>query len=685
MTIPKGVGALGALALLLTTASTATASDLRIYPISGVYGLEHTACDTQVPGAGFETAKIATGFCGEFTAERRAMFGQRFSSRVAAAFPGVLTTFGQNVGAGETPEASLSKTVIASLHVSRADLWVVQKPASLDVYVPITVSLFLTNALSGEVMFVQNYSAVAQGTLSRDHYLDQARQELEKALDNSVDAVVTDAASRFKPYAVAGTVRARINGQYVFDAGRKRGVREGDTIGPDAKVVFCDPDYSVVEPLLGDLRVGEALSRQVAQPIEVLAKPSALVVVADYPEGTSRGYINTLFEDAVGQGGELAITPVNPSFNKLRELMLGQAGVAGAYANTRTTPDYFVRLSVAVLDPLDLETNLAHARRKTYEAWAFVEVIDHAGRVVFATHGSNRIVDEVLFGVSFSPEQRRDTVVKNAIVEAAAALSKGFHPARLRLDAQPAAGGEVDIADAGGALGLGGKALLIRRNGAVPGIPGDVWAPAGSVEVVSTTPAGAHARFTDVEVRSARSGDKAAYESGAGAILSRREFAPCEAPDGQVVVQNQGSVAQPLFGKIAFNAFAASFPAPFRLAHFDAELRPYLSQFADADQLGVLHPRAADICVSPIYRIEPTGEKAGSANLVEPVYQVAMGYSLKRGGQKIGGGALQQMLTATGVPADADGPARNAALQYDLASAAATLAPQVIRGLRPPE
>jgi hypothetical protein len=683
MTTPKSLAALGALAFLLATTNAAKAADLRIFPIPGLYGLEHTACDQQGPAAGFETAKIARDFCGAFTLERRTALGRHFADRVTAAFPGVVTRFGENVGPGETREASLSKTVIASIHISRADLWVVDKPGSVDVFEPITVSLFLTNALSGEVMFVQNCSTEAHGTLSTDHYLDQARLELDKALDSSVDAVVKEAASRFKPYAVTGTVRARIDGRYVLDSGRKQGIREGDTIGADAKVVFCDPDYSVVEPLLGDLRVGQTLSRQVAQPIEVLAKPSALVVVANYPAGTSRGYINTVFEDAVGQGGELAIAPVNPSFGKLRELMLGQAGVSATYASTRTTPDFFVRLSVAVLDPLDLETNVAHARRKTYEAWAFVEVIDHAGRVVFATHGTNRIVDDVLYGVSFSPEQRRDSVIKNALVEAAAALGKGFHPARLRLDARPA-GGEVDIADAGGALGQGSTALLLRRNGAVSGVPGEVWMPAGSVEVVSTTPVGAHARFSDVEARTARSGDQAAYESGAGAILSRRQFAPCEGPDGHALVQNQGSVEQPLFGPIAFNAFAASFPAPFRLAHFDEELRPYLSQFADAAQLGVLQPRPADICVLPVYRIEPAGEKASSA-FVSPIYQVAMGYSLKRDGVKVGGGALQQTLTATGVPAGAEAAVRDATLQYDLASEASALAPKIVRALKPPE
>jgi hypothetical protein len=674
----------GAFATLLF-ATTVRASELRVYPVAGLYGLEQTDCNPSSDPATVQTAKIAKVFCPQLTADHRQAIGRNFRERVAAAFPGTISSLSEQVGAGETPEASLSKTAIASLQISRADLWLVDKGPVYDVYVPITVSLFLTNALSGEVLFVQNYSTIVEGTLSKDHYLDQAPREMASHLDDAISALVTKAAARFKPYALSGTVRGKLADGYVFDLGRKGGVREGDTIGADAKAVFSDANYSVIEPILGGLTVGQGLSRQVAQPVDVLAKPSALVVVAAYPEGMSRGYINAEFEDALGEDAALAIAPVNPSFAKLRTLIIGEAKVASAYENTRVTPDYFVRLSVEVLKPLDLPSNLTYARRQVFEADAFVEVVDHAGRVIFATRGSNRIVDEVLHGVSFSPEQRQDTVVKNALGAAAAALSKGFHPAKLRLEAQPA-GDDVQIADAGGALALGAKAALLRRFGSVPGVAGDVWAPVGNLEVVSFDPGGAHARFGDVEPRRARAGDQIAYDSGTGPIAqSRRQFAPCEGPNGSPSVSQRGAITEPLFGEIALNSFVGAFQAPVRLAHFDAELGPFLGQFADARQLGAMHPRPVDICFEAVSQIDPAGEKAAASGQVSPIYHTGVGYALLRDGQKVAGAGLQQTLTATSLPVQSDPATRDASLQYDLVKPVAELATQVAHGLRPPE
>lgn len=662
-------------------AQPSSADGLAVYPVTGVYGFERTACDT-TEAQGRETAKIARDFCDYLSPERRRVIGQRFVDRVSASFPGVIQKFGQNVGEGERPEARLSKTVIASLHLSRADLWVVRKPASLDIYVPITLSLFMTNALSGEVMFVDNYSTIVQGNLSADHYLEQARRELGKAIDTSVDALVADAAGRFKPYAIAGQIRAQAGDKYIFDRGRRGGVREGNVIGADAKVLFSDAEYSVVAPVLHDLKVGQTLSRQAVQPVDVLAKPSALVVVAHYPEGTSQGFINAVFEDAVGQGSVLAIAPINQSFIALRSMMLGEANLPSSFEDKRPTPDYFIRLSVFVLDPLNLETNVAHARRAEFEARALVEVIDHSGRVIFATQAANRIEDQVLFGVAFSPDQRRDTVIHNALLQAAANLNKGFKPARLRLDVKPA-GGEVDVTDAGGSLSIGSKAILIRKFGNVAGITGDVWTPAGDLEVTDISAGGVHARFEDPEPRTARAGDKASFDGGTNSAESRRQYAPCEDAEGRPIARNKGTVEQPLFREIALNTFAAGFPAPFRLAHFDSELSGMLSQFSDASELGVMHPKPAEVCVEPVYQIDLTGEKPGGEGLVSPIYRVAMGYSLRQNGQRIGAGAQWQSVTGTGVPSTADPSVRLTALQFDLGTIAENLTTQVVRNLKP--
>lgn len=662
-------------------AGSAKAAELRIFPIAGVYGLPEQPCSTdQASGS----ARIAPELCNEVSAELKRALGARFAEQVRAAFPGVVTGIADQIQPGEMAEGRLSKTVIASLQVSRIDLWQVEKPATIDVYVPITLSLFLTNAMTGEVLFVQNHNVIVQGTLTKAKVMDEVRVQLPGQLTAAVDALVANGAGRFKPSPVAGKIRDRVGDRFVFDVGRKGGIREGDTLGVDARVVFSDASYSIVEPMLGKLSVGQALSRQVAQPVEMLEKPSALVVVAAYPEEASAGYINAVFEDALGQGAGLAVTPVNPSFTALRAYALGEARLDSRSQDQRTIPDYFVRVSVAALDPLDIRTNVGGTRRRVFGASAFVEVIDHNGRVVYATQAADRIIDDVVEGMSLSPEQRRDTAIKNALTKAAGQLSSGFRPSRLRLDAR-AAGEDVEIADAGGALGIGAHAVLLRNSGGAAGIQGPVWTPVGEVEVTSVAAQTVNARMSGVADAHVRPGDQVAFDSGAPKSESRQRYGVCTGTDGAIIISQRGKVEQPLYQLIAENSFAAGFKGPVYLQGFDRELRPLLGQFGGAESLGALKARAPDVCFVPVLQVDPQADKAASSGFVTPVYSVAMGFTLHRANQRLGGSGLQSVLSGSGVPSDADAALRLRAVQFDLADEAVKLTGQVARGLKPPQ
>jgi hypothetical protein len=675
----KRRAAVAAAGIAAVIAGGAAAEDLRVFPVSGLYGLERSRCASGAAGSEAAAAKIDPAFC---AAVDPRLIGRRFADLVRSAFPHAVTDLASQSAAGETAEARLSKTVIASLHIARAELWPVQKPDVTDVYVPITLTLELTNALTGEVMFVQNSTTIPQGTFAKTTYRQEAQQQFPAQFDAALEALVQAAAGRFKPYAIIGHVRAKVGDRFVVDVGRKQGIREGDTLGADAKVVFSDASYSVVAPLLGSLTVGQTLTHQALQPVEVLAKPSAMVDVAQAPPDVSRAYLSAVFSDALAQTASLAITPVDPDFSNLRRLAIGEAQLSSDYDSLRTLPDYFVRLSVVTLDPVDLETNQTHVRRGTYEAHAFVEIIDHSGRVVFATQGVNRITDEVLFGVGFSPDQRLDVVTKNAVVAAAAAVAKGFRPAAMRMDASPA-GDDVEISD-GGALGQGAHAKLLRRAGPFSGITGDVWVPVGDLEVTAVSPQGALARFADPTPLKARKGDKAAFDSGGSQVSSRRQFTPCMTADGMVDVSRRGAVDDPLFEPIAINSFASAFQAPVRLPQFAVELRPLLGDFPASKSLAALQPPAADVCFQPVYQIDQTGEKAAGA-YVSGVYNVAMGYILRRDGAKVASLALQQTLTASGVPATTPPPMKLTALQYDLAAEAQQLTARALQGAKSPE
>lgn len=660
-------------------ACSVSAQSLSVLPVKGVYGLSPSSCE---PGDGLVTAQVAEVFCEQVGEAERLRLGAHFAARVRAAFPNVVDDLSGQIQAGESAEGRLSKTVIATLHVSRVDLWQVEKPAAVDTYVPLTLSLFLTNALSGEVLFVENHSTVIHGTLSRETFLSQARAQLPAQLTAAVDALVMKASARFKPFGVTGTVRSRVGDRFVFDVGRKGGIREGDTIGADAQVVFADAHYSIIEPLLGTLREGQTLSRQLVQPIEVLERPIALVVVADLPTGVSRGYVTAVFEDAVGQFGGLAVTPVNPSFSAIRNLALGEARVSLSAKGSRALPEYFVRVSVAALDPLDVPTNIEGTRRRVFEGRAFIEVLDRNGRIVFATQGVDRIAEDVTGGIAFALEQRRDTVIKNALTRAAQSLGKDFRPAQLRLEAK-ASGDQVAVVDPGGALGLGATAVVLRKAGGTAG--GEpVWIPLGKIQVTSVDSSGALARSMEIDLIKVRPGDQVAFESGGGLMESRMRFSPCLNAQGKVDVSRRGTAEQPLYGAIAVNSFASGFRGPVYLPGFPGELKALISDFSGADELGALREQPSDVCFSPVHQVSAQGEKM-VGEFVQPQFAVALGFVLKKGEQRLAGSGLQSVLSGTGLPADSNSESRARALQLDLAVEASKLTLQAAKTLKPPQ
>ena len=670
----RSFGIAAALCLFSTAAGAQT--PLKVHPDPGLYGPDDDVCAGQGP------VRVASVLCGMLdSAEERARWGRRFAELMTHRFgQHIRADLSEQLPDGLTREAMLAQTAVASLHLSRADLWTVRKPAAIEVHVPITLSLMMTNVLTGEVMFVENLTVDVQGLMTFESWEAEVMRQFPEQLDAAIVSVVDAALARFRPGAITGVVRGRAGDGYVVDIGRRDGVREGDELGADARVVFAEADYAVVRPALGTLTTGQVLQRHVARPVDNLARPSLLVAVAQAPDQMGSAYVTTVVEDAVAAAGGFALATVNPSSNNIRAPALGAAGVA---PRARALPDYFLRVTVADLEPIVADTSVAGTRRRVQEAWAFFEVVNHEGRVVFATRGSDRRVDEITNGMAAPAEQRRDAAVKNAIVAAAASLARDFNPARLRLEVGPADDG-VAIRDPGGVLGVGAQASVVRRAGRVAGIEGDVWAPVTQVEVIDTNAGLALARYADVEAPRIRSGDQIAYEAAGSGAPSRLIYAQCMV-DGSLSVSVRG-LEQPLFQPIAVNSFSHSFRGAVHVATFPDELSRLALHdiFPEFEALGVSSGRQPDVCFEPVHQVSaPIREREQGRDHVVAVHDLTAGYVLRRQGERVGAAGLQQVLNTTASPRTADADYRSKSLQIDLAGAMSDLTLRAARELTP--
>lgn len=665
----------GVAAALLAAPAAAQAPALRVFPSPGLYGPEASDC-ASIPQSA-RNVRIASAFCGLFGPQASRQVGVRFDQLMRQRFPDGPAGLNDALPPGVTREAMLSGTVVATLHLTRADLWRVRKSSGSEAITPLAMSITFSNALTGEVLLTVSRSTIVGGVLADRTFEAEAARQLPALIDQELQHLVNDAATKFRPHAVTGTVRGRAGDRYVVNIGRRQGVREGDALG-DASVVFADADYAIVEPMLGQLSVGQTLARHVAQPVEVLERPSVLVVVVDAPEEQSPAYLTQMAEDAFAASAGLAVTPVNASFARIREEALGNASVS---PRPRTWPDYFARVSVVAFDPIETGTNVANIRRRTTHARAMVEILNHQGRVVFAAQAADQLNSDLVDGGGLGAAQDRDTVIKNAITRLSQAVGTNFKPARLRVPVSPASGGAT-IRDAGQRLSPGVDGVILRRIGSVSGVQGEVWAPVTRVEVAEVSGGQGFARYADVEQPAIRSGDQLAYEASGVGSSSRAVFAQCLAPNGAPSISQRGSIAPAHFQPIALNNFAAGFGGAVHIPQFAPVLAARLGDggFQSDAQAGVLAPRSPDICFEPVNQIEPAAADARSGRR----YDLTVGYTLKQNGERVAGRGLQQTLTPAALSAGAPAEMVERSIVADIAEAAAGLASRAARETAPP-
>lgn len=670
-------------AALMTAGKAEAANDgLRVNPVAGLFGLEYSACTSGVP----VEVMVAPVLCPKLApVEQRRYWGERFSSLLEDRLGSerIQSDLSAPLAAGLTREAMLSQTLVASLHLSRADLWTVSRPSGVEAHMPLTASLLMTNVLTGEVVFAHSVSTDVSGLMDGKSYQAQAAAEFDEKFDATLVRLVDEAVAKFKPGAIEAEVRGRVGNRFVVNAGLREGLREGDHIGPDARVVFADDHYAIVEPSLETLSVGQKLTRYIARPVEALDRPSLLVVVAQTPADLPSGYATTLLEDALSTTGGFSLVSINPAAAAIRGPALGAAGVS---RQDPALPDFFLRATVAALDAVQYSTNVRGVDRRVQDARVYLEVLNREGRVVFATEGSDQRVDEISAGLAPSTAQRRDAAVRNAILRAAQALKAGFSPAYLRLEVQAAEGDEVLIEDQAGALGIGINARVVRSAGRLSGIEGEVWAPVTDIEITGFGAGTATARQASVEAARVRRNDRVVYQTSGGLARSRYRYSQCPDATGAFSAEIRGE-PQPLFQSIAFNRFAAGFAGAVHAAGFHQEAsRLRLEAISPAySAIAALKPVQADYCFAPVHHLVDSGDRASGRTHTQSLHDLTVGFALRRDGERVGGSGLQQQIAATAVPQAADAALREASLQIDLANIAAELAQRAAQDLKAPQ
>lgn len=408
-------------------------ADIQIYPSKGIFGLEQ-GCRADPNKYEANGASIVCDF------------SQAIDNDVIRKQAEQLFVQGLKQSLGEQIVDSISqktkhRTYVASLDVLRASEYIVQKESTAEIFLPVTLSLKLTNVLSGEVIYSDS-ATLSQPIQVLSSELESAatkaaiKQKFQSTLLSLTQQLTQDLKTKFQVTEIDTQVIDQWKSYLVLDKGFKQGIAIQDELssaeGDLIRVVHADSDYAVAVPVLmqGNSKHFSKVSTNTRQ---AMNKPKALVVDVLTYQGESKDLIEQIFSDAIGEQASFTLTPVNRRYSAMAQSISEQTVLAqSADINQRELPEFFIRVNVIPVIAYQQRIGKM-TQQQIFHSEVFAEMIDRSGRVIYSAHATDEIKDVISEGMGFSLEARKEVVLKNALLKLGQQFQKGIQFTRSDL------------------------------------------------------------------------------------------------------------------------------------------------------------------------------------------------------------------------------------------------------------
>lgn len=539
--------------------------------------------------------------------------------------------------------ANKGRTYAVSLELMRADQYRVQRPdGTVDVYLPVSVRLFVTSILSGEVLYSRTLTSYSNLRVGQAELAGAAGQEVvakayRDTLDGLIDKVVAETRAQFRPFQVAAKVVGQRYGLFLLDRGIDAGLANGTELvnaqAAGTRVLHAGKTYAVAEPpVLGEIKVGDTLTMYASVAAANIVKPRALVLDAEAPADLQGSYAALQFAENLGDRAAFSVVPVNPTFQHVLESVSRTEGVQNAeVTQRRVPPDYFVRLRIPEPTEYDLPTNKSFSRIRVLEGVGWAELVDGQGRVVYVAQAAERREDEILDGgIAFDAADKRKIFYGNLLYS----LSQKFiSEVKFRQDQlEVSEGGDkgATVADPQMALATGQSVRLYRPQEPVDGIAEPMLLPLWDMTVQERNGA---AVTLGADLPTAGRGEKirkrdlVLLQSSAGAGGQAQTAGLCP------TLQDKGAINVPDLHELANYAFAAGS----RLPYFNPLPDLGFLKNAGFRALPGNAATAPALCYQALVKVDETARTCDDARKVCDIeLQLVGGVNLLRNGVNVG-------------------------------------------------
>ena len=535
-------------------------ANIQIYPSQGLFGLEQQ-CRQDSNRIEANGSSIICDFSKAIQNESIRKQAQQFFVQ------GLQNSFPDQVVANISQKTK-HRTYVASLEVIRASEYVVNKDSTAEIFLPVTLSLKLTNVLSGEVIYSDS-ATLSQPIQVLAAEIESAatkaaiKQKFQSTLLSLTQQVTQELNSKLKISETETQVIDQWKSYLVLDKGFNQGIAAQDelssTDGDLIRVVHADSDYAVALPVLmsGNSKRFSKVSTNTRQ---AMNKPKVLVVDVLTYQGESKDLIEQIFSDAVGEQASFSLTPVNRRYSAMAQSVSEQTALAQSEdINQRELPEFFIRINVVPVIAYQQQIGKM-TQQQVFHSEVFAEMIDHSGRVIYSAHATDDIKDVISEGMGFSLEARKEVVLKNALLKLGQKFQKGIQFTRSDLKVSGSSGQGITIDDAGERLTTGMKVHVYHQDKAAGR---NILIPTWEATVLERQGAKVKAQL-DFPVSSSdrlpvRSGDSILLDSSAPVGDSKQARVLCPGLHTEQV----GEIPFYGFGPLIYHAFTSQSKRPF--------------------------------------------------------------------------------------------------------------------------
>lgn len=633
-------------------------ANIQIYPSKGIFGLEQ-GCRTDPSKYKENGSSIVCDFS-------QAIDNDVIRKQAEQLFvQGLKQNFGEQV-VDTISQKTKNRTYIASLEVLRASEYIVKKDSTAEIFLPVTLSLKLTNVLSGEVIYSDSATLsqpIQVLTTEIDSPTTKAaiKQKFQSTLLTLTQQVTEELKSKLKISETETQVVDKWKSYLVLDKGFKQGIAAQDELssieGDLIRVVHADSDYAVAVPILMQGR-SKHFSKVSTNTRQAMNKPKALVVDVLTYQGESKDLIEQIFSDAVGEQAAFTLTPVNQRYSAMAQSVSEQTGLAQSEdINQRELPEFFIRINVIPVIAYQQQIGKI-TQQQVLHSEVFAEMIDRSGRVIYSAHATDDIKEVISEGMGFSLEARKEVVLKNALLKLGQQFQKGIQFTRSDLKVSSSTGQHITIDDAGERLSTGMKVHVYHSDKAAGR---DILIPTWEATVLQRQGAKVTAQL-DFPVNSSdrlpvRSGDRILLDSSAPVGDSKQARVLCAGlPTEQV-----GDIPFDGFGPLIYHAFSSQSKRPFYATGSGFKGQTLLKDAVVAltenagfkKNMKVNFYIPTEACLQPVLKIEVKPDSINcntdKSNCDATLVMASGARIFNQKSEKIGAYGLQQEITLKGI------------------------------------